>query len=231
MAGKTPEGWSAVHLTAWGVFLPQKIGRARALEYLIGDQNGPRLDVNDAAAGPRDGWVHSGGAFDDGVLPASVAGSTALHEAGKKGNTLAIAALLKHGADPLLADSVGRLALHDAVEVDSEKQDETVSLLLEAGGDKSASVPDSDGDTALGLVKAILKRDKKTWDDLTEEERDGETFPVRFPSFLRLIDAGKAAKSKGACSGERSYHLIASVFSQAPDVLAGISDGFVRRRR
>ena len=101
-----------VHLTAWGMFLPQKIGRARALEYLIGDKNGPELDVNTPAAGPADGWVDSGGAFEEGVLPASVAGSTALHEAGKKGNTVAVAALLKHGADPLLADSVGRLPLH-----------------------------------------------------------------------------------------------------------------------
>jgi hypothetical protein len=31
---------------------------------------------------------------------------------GKKGNAPGVSALLRHGADPLLPDSVGRLALH-----------------------------------------------------------------------------------------------------------------------
>ena len=53
----TAEGWSVVHLTAWGMFLPPKMGRARAVEYLLGDAKGPQLDPNVAAPGPAEGWA------------------------------------------------------------------------------------------------------------------------------------------------------------------------------
>jgi hypothetical protein len=47
-----------------------------------------------------------------------------------------------------------------AVEVDGEKQDEVVSLLLAAGEGASAMLADSAGDTALALVEKILKKDQ-----------------------------------------------------------------------
>ena len=47
-----------------------------------------------------------------------------------------------------------------AVEVDSSKQDEVVSLLLEAGQDTSALVADDAGDTALAIVERVLKKDQ-----------------------------------------------------------------------
>ena len=46
-----PEGFRPLHLAAWGMFVP-KSGRARALGYLVEDEDGPRLDVNAAAVGP-----------------------------------------------------------------------------------------------------------------------------------------------------------------------------------
>ncbi len=60
-APMTVEGWSVLHLVAWGMFLPQKIGRSRALDFLLGDKNGPQLDPNVAAAGPADDWVEPTG--------------------------------------------------------------------------------------------------------------------------------------------------------------------------
>ena len=82
-----PEGFRPLHLVAWGMFVP-KSGRARALGYLVEDEDGPRLDVNAAAVGPSEDWRPrpGEGGVQEGVLPASVPGSTALHEAAKKGN-------------------------------------------------------------------------------------------------------------------------------------------------
>ena len=82
-----PEGFRPLHLAAWGMFVP-KSGRARALGYLVEDEDGPRLDVNAAAVGPSEDWRPrpGEGGVQEGVLPASVPGSTALHEAAKKGN-------------------------------------------------------------------------------------------------------------------------------------------------
>lgn len=64
MAGPTAmtvEGWSVVHLVAWGKFLPRKIGRGRAMDYILGDKDGPKLDPNIAATGPADDWVEPAG--------------------------------------------------------------------------------------------------------------------------------------------------------------------------
>ena len=60
-ATMTPEGWSVVHLVAWGMFIPPKMGRSRAMNYLLGDKDGPKLDPNVAALGPADGWVEPEG--------------------------------------------------------------------------------------------------------------------------------------------------------------------------
>lgn len=47
-----------------------------------------------------------------------------------------------------------------AVEVDNSKQDEVVSLLLEAGQDTSALMADDAGNTALAIVERVLKKDQ-----------------------------------------------------------------------
>ena len=67
----TLEGWSVVHLVAWGMFIPPKMGRDRAMDYLLGDKSGPKLNPNVAALGPSDSWVEPEGG-ESGKGPSSL---------------------------------------------------------------------------------------------------------------------------------------------------------------